>query len=103
MASPSVSFAMLINCTQEQPLKKLSAISSRGGGFLCQITHFLHVRSGNGISVLFIRTEIDFTAQRKNRVGDVHENGFHAASPAKERLEEGFISITPVIASSTLS
>ena len=33
MASPSVSFAMLINCTQEQPLKKLAAISSRGGGF----------------------------------------------------------------------
>ena len=23
------------------------------------------------------------TAKRKNRVGDVHENGFHAASPAK--------------------
>ena len=44
-----------------------------------------------------------FLAQRKNRVGDVHENGFHAASPAKERLDEGFISITPVIASSTLS
>ncbi len=43
------------------------------------------------------------TAQRKNRVGDVHENGFHAASPAKERLDEGFISIPPVIASSTLS
>ncbi|MBR0255105.1 MAG: virulence RhuM family protein [Bacteroidales bacterium] len=43
-------------------------------------------------------------AQRKNRVGDVHENGFHAASPAKERLDEGFISITAVvIASSTLS
>lgn len=44
-----------------------------------------------------------FLDQRKKWVGDVHENGFHAASPAKERLDEGFISITPVIASSTLS